>query len=192
MDDTKENFIHVLKDAGWHQGRNIKSKIEDNPLYKLFPKNVQNFFCEFGGLTLHVENKFEIMAIYINHFSNPKAFEYYDSNTYRINDEIDLGKDDLTYYYSTLIGLQLYPVAGLIEHNTVLMDENGNFYIIDFIPQLIWISNNTFDALVKIVLGSSDISILNEHTLTWMAPVGKELNHILPLNPLFRENNPWG
>ncbi|WP_433829519.1 hypothetical protein [Flavobacterium anhuiense] len=85
----------------------------------------------------------------------------------------------------------MYEIAGLTENNTVLMDENGNFYIIDFIPQFIWVSDNAFEALVKIVMGSGDMYILNEHTMKWMPPVGKELPHPLPINPLF-EDNPWG
>ncbi|MCM0666538.1 SUKH-3 domain-containing protein [Flavobacterium tyrosinilyticum] len=189
--DKKELFKDALINAGWYEGRNIKNEIENNPLYKILPPKIQDFYCEFGGLTLHAENSLETMIINIDHFRNEKVVECNNFETYRINDEIDFENDDLEYYYSTLIGTQLYYVAGLIENNSVHMDENGNFYIIDFIPQFTWVSDNAFEALTKIVVGSAYMYIFNEHTMKWMPPAGKELPHPLPINPLFKDN-PWG
>jgi hypothetical protein len=189
--DKKELFRTTLINAGWYEGRSIKSEIENTPFYKILPPKIQDFYCEFGGLKLHAENMLETMIIYIDHFSNSRIIEYYNLETYKINDEIDFKNDDLEYYYSTLIGTQLYCVGGLIENNTVHMDENGNFYIIDFIPQFTWVSDNAFEALVKTVMGSMDMYILNEHTMKWMPPRGKELPRPLPITPLYKDN-PWG
>ena len=131
------------------------------------------------------------MIIDTSYLSNKDALDYQSSNIYKLHNKVDLSENrSLNYYYSTLIGIQLYPVAELIEQSNVFMDENGNFYTIDSLPQLSWISNETFDALTKITYGSKDIPIFNEHKMKWMAPVEKELNHILPVNPILK-NNPW-
>lgn len=191
MINDEEDFTTVLRNAGWYKERSIKSKIKNTILYEIFPKKIQDFLCEFGELTIHAENKIDTMIIDTEYLNNKKAFDYQSSNIYKLHDEIDLSDDrSQNYYYSTLIGIQLYPVAKLIEQSTVFMDENGNFYTIDSLPQLIWISNETFDALTKIIFGSRDVAIFNEHTLEWMAPLGKELNKILPINPILK-NNPW-
>lgn len=55
--DKKELFRTTLINAGWHEGRSIKSEIENTPFYKMLPPKIQDFYCEFGGLTLHAENK---------------------------------------------------------------------------------------------------------------------------------------
>ena len=188
LNDLKTTLIN----SGWYKGRSIKSKIENTVLYKILPTKIQDFFCEFGELTIHAENKIETMIIDIEYLNNKKAFDYQSSNIYKLHDVIDLSDDrSQNYYYSTLIGTQLYPVAELIEQSSVMMDEHGNFYIIDSLPQLIWISNKTFDALNKITFGLRDIAIFNEHTLEWMIQVGKKLEIILPVNPILKKN-PWG
>lgn len=188
LNDLKTTLIN----AGWHEGRSIKSKIENALLYQIFPAKIQNFLCEFGELTIHAENKIETIIIDIDHLNNKKVYDYYSLNIYKLHDEIDLTENkDQDYYYSALIGAQLYPVAELIEQSSVMMDEHGNFYIIDSLPQLIWVSNKNFDALNKITFGLRDIAIFNEHTLEWMTQVGKELEIILPVNPILKKN-PWG
>ncbi|MFH6989455.1 SUKH-3 domain-containing protein [Flavobacterium collinsii] len=187
-----EDFTSVLMKAGWYEERSIKNKIENTIVYELFPKKIQDFLCEFGELTIHAENKIETMTIDIEYLDDKKAFDYQSSNIYKFDDEIDLSEDrSLNYYYSALIGIQLYPVAELIEQSTVMMDEHGNFYIIDSIPQLIWVSNKTSDALAKIIFGLRDIAIFNEHTLEWMTQKRKELDIILPKNSILKKN-PWG
>ncbi|MDW8851245.1 SUKH-3 domain-containing protein [Flavobacterium sp. MMLR14_040] len=191
MMNEEEDFTTVLINAGWYKGRTIKSKIENTILYEILPKKIQNFLCEFGELKIHAENRIATMIIDTGYLDNKKAFDYQFSNIYKLDDEIDLSDDrSQNYYYSTLIGTQLYPVAKLIEQSEVLMDENGNFYIIDSLPQLIWISNETFNALIKIIFGSGDVAIFNEHSMEWMTPLGKELNQNLPINPILK-NNPW-
>lgn len=189
--DRKNDLIMVLKNAGWNEKRTIKNKIENSTLYEIIPAKVLDFLCEFGELTIHAENRLETMSVHSSNFDYKKAFDFYSLNTYKIGDEIDLSEDkDQDYYYSALIGLHLYPVAQLIEQNTVMMDELGNFYVITFIPELVWISNETFDALDKIIFGSSDVAIFNEHTMKWMAPIGKELSFFPPVNKKLTKN-PW-
>lgn len=191
MTYDKEDLITVVTNAGWHKGRNIGSKIENTILYKMFPKKVQDFLCEFGDLKIHADNKIQTITISTNHFNNKEVFDYHNDNAYKLNDKIDLTDDrNENYYYSVLIGLQLYPIAKLIEQSTLLMDENGNFYVINFIPELIWISNDTFEALSKITFGSMDVAIFNEHKMQWMVPAESNFLHTLPVNYIFKEN-PW-
>lgn len=184
------NLTIVLNEAGWYKNRTIKTQIENTILYKIFPKKVQDFLCEFGNLIIHAEDKLETINTDTSYLNDTTLYNYY-LNSYQLDKKIDLTKNnDLEYYYSTLIGFQLYPVADLIEQSIVLMDENGNFYVIDSLPQLIWISDETFDALAKITFGTRDIAIFNEHNLEWMAPIEKELNRALPINPILKKN-PW-
>ncbi|MBE8723975.1 SUKH-3 domain-containing protein [Flavobacterium hungaricum] len=190
MSKKEQDIKSVLKVAGWYEGRSLKSKIENTLVYQILPKKVQEFYCEFGDLTIHAENKIETMIINTTHFNDQKVFDYHSSLIYKIQDEIDLSKSEDLYYYSTLVGTHLYPIGRLIEHNTLLMDENGNFYIIDFIPQLIWVSNNTFDALSIIIFGLGRFGIFNEHNMKWMFAKDEELLYNPPINPLLTEN-PW-
>jgi hypothetical protein len=191
MSNNQEDLKTTLLDAGWYDGRSIRKNIANTLLYKIFPAKIQDFLSEFGDLKIHAENKIETMTIDTSHMDSKKVFDYHHFNVYKIGDKIDLSEDkSLVYYYSTLIGTQLYPVAELIEQCTVMMDENGNFYIINFLPELISVSNSTSDALTKIIFGSRGMAILNEDTLEWMPPIGKELEYTLPINPNLKIN-PW-
>lgn len=82
--DKKELFRTVLTNAGWYEGRSIKSEIENTPFYKMLPPKIQDFYCEFGDLTLHAENKIETMKIHFKIFNNPEAIKYYNTEGYKI------------------------------------------------------------------------------------------------------------
>ncbi|MBF7089933.1 SUKH-3 domain-containing protein [Flavobacterium sp. ALJ2] len=188
---SKQNeIIDILKKVGWKETRDISSQIRNIPLYELLPQPVNDFISNFGGLKITKDVFEEINIIGIDFFNNSIASEYYEQNTFHPSKDIDIANKNDEYYYSVLIGRQIYFIAKLKEGNSLMIDEDGRFYLHTFIPDFFWISNNAIQAFEKILFGSDDVLILDEENLKWIPPSGKEILYQPPLNNKLTKN-PW-
>ncbi|MFK7061509.1 SUKH-3 domain-containing protein [Flavobacterium oreochromis] len=194
MSFSKEQnkIMEILYEVGWNEERSIESQIKDTELYKLFPKKVIDFILNFGGLKVGGNNLFEEVSIVgVDYFNNSNVLEYIKENVFSPTEDIITSNENDEYYYSVLIGRQVYFVATLKENNTLMMDEDGRFYVHTFIPDFFWIANNPIDAFVQLLIPSNNSVILNERSLQWLPPIGKELPlYELPLNNRLTKN-PW-
>ena len=188
----KQNAIKdILKKSGWEENRNISNQIKHTTLYKLYPQVINDFISSFGGLKISKDKFEEISIIGIDFFINSTSFDNYEENIFDPSKNIDTHNDDDEYYYSVLVGKQIYFVAKLKENNKLMMDQDGRFYVHTFIPDFFWIANNPLQAFEKILFGSDDALILDEENLKWIPPIGKEISYQPPLNNKLTKN-PWG
>ncbi|MBL7816594.1 MAG: SUKH-3 domain-containing protein [Saprospiraceae bacterium] len=201
---SKVNYsklFNKLKAAGWFEGRYIHSEKESTSLKEYFPTKILDFFREFGDLALKsdlsyishgTECFYMDMNIYgismLNSINDNSINE--EDDRFNINDPINFGEDAQYYYYSSLIGTNLFAVAGTKNSLGIYMDEFGNFYEITDITQLIWIANNPIDALEQLLYGTSDALELNEERLEWMGRINEPLKYNPPINKNLTEN-PW-
>ncbi|MEN2400000.1 SUKH-3 domain-containing protein [Flavobacterium sp. MC2016-06] len=190
---NKQNEIkEILEKSGWQENRDISNQIKNTSLYKLLPQAVTNFISSFGGLKISKDRFEEINIIGIDFFNSPLILESFEENIYDPSKAIDTTNEDDEYYYSALIGKQIYFVAELKEGNNLMMDQDGRFYVHTFIPDFFWIANNPMEAFEQILFGYKDAIILNEKSLKWTPPIGQELSYYKPPinNKLIK--NPWG
>ena len=112
-------------------------------------------------------------------------------NVFIPTEDIITNNENDEYYYSVLIGKQICFVAKLKENNRLMMDEDGRFYLRNFISDFFWIANNPIDAFEQLLFGTNNSVLLDETNLEWVPPIGKELPfQNLPLNDKLTKN-PW-
>lgn len=188
--DKRQKLDAILHSSGWYPGRSIKSEVENSPIYLCYPKKIKDFIDEYGNLEVSYKGE-TIKTLGIVFFKNINLYKLYDDYLFELSQPINIANNDNEYYYSKLIGKFLFSVAGLTENNELLMDEDGRFYIYTFIPEFFWIANNPMDAFAYLLLlGENNTAILDEESLKWLPPVGKELICELPINKELTKN-PW-
>ncbi|MBE8723984.1 SUKH-3 domain-containing protein [Flavobacterium hungaricum] len=182
----------ILIKAGWSKNRDITSQIQHAPLYKLFPKKIIEFITVFGGLQISRTPSIEqIDVMGVDYLENTIIADFYKTNIFNASKDIDVTNEDDEYYFSVLLGTQIYFVGQLRENCSLFMDGDGRFYIHTFIPDFFFIADNAFDTFQKIFFGPNDAVILQETTLEWIPSLGKELPaDPLPLNKKLLKN-PW-
>lgn len=191
LPNRQSEIKNILEKAGWEENRNISHQIKDTTLYTLYPQVINDFISSFGGLKLSKDNFEEISIIGIDFFINSTSFDNYEENIFDPSKNIDTGNEDDEYYYSALIGRQIYFVAKLKENNKLMMDQDGRFYVHTFIPDFFWIANSPMKAFEQIFFGYKNATILHEESLQWIPPNGKEISYQPPLNNKLTKN-PWG
>lgn len=152
---------------------------------------INDFISSFGGLKISKDNFEEISIIGVDFFNNSTSLANYEDNIFDPSENIDIDNDDDEYYYSALIGRQIYFVAKLKENNKLMMDQDGRFYVHTFIPDFFWIANSPIEAFEQILFGYKNATILHEESLKWIPPSGKEISYQPPLNNKLTKN-PWG
>lgn len=193
-----ELLLEKLRLAGWYEGRNIKNEVNSPYNSLIYPSNVLNFFYEFGNLS--VQNIPPVKSGYwrtpeINLSFSARTYDYY--HNYKIDTPdlypIQKNTDDSEYYYSVLIGKQLYFVFGADKEDTLLfMDELNNFYLIHYdIPCISWIGNNALEVLYNIFFGGFPNLGLNEHILKWERLLSEESDYKPPINKDLNGINPF-
>lgn len=190
---NKEDKIKiVLENSRWYPSRNID--IEHNDLYKLLPKKIKTFYCEFGGLAISNKDFCQIhyeIDISITWLNNPQLLYEYKKYLNLLKEPINTSIDDDQYYFSKILGKSLLIVANSIQDDGdhLILDEDGNFYIHTIVPELMWISNNPIDAFKNLLFGG-DSYVLNEEKLQWISPKGTTQKYNPPINNELLKN-PW-
>jgi hypothetical protein len=182
----------ILISAGWYEGRNTGAQLEDTPVYRIVPQSVISFVTEFGSLKINNDKALDqVEVVGADYFNSLEVYNYIKLNSFNNSDRIDTTNENDEYYYSALIGKQIYFVARLKEGNNLMMDEDANFYILTFIPEFIWIAKKAEVAIHRILFGFNAPLLLNEQTLKWVPSVGEKLSYDPPLNDTL-QSNPWG
>ena len=193
-----ELLLEKLKLAGWYEGRNIKNEVDSPYNSLIYPQNVLVFFYEFSNLTF--QNILPIKSGYwvsseISFSFSARTYEHYQycktdaPNLFPIRKDTD----DIEYYYSVLIGKELYFVLGGDREDTALyMDESNNFYLIhENIPCINWIGNNALDVFYNLFFGGFPNLGLNEHILKWDRLLSEESDYKPPINKDLNGINPF-
>lgn len=206
----KQKPVHELKNiletCGWHEGRDISAGFANALMLKIYPNSVLNVFAEFGDLsfvkdvttpmhTRHFEIRIEFKSSMLN---NQELFEYYSiiGNVETPEFKIEPQRyydGDLEYYFSVLLGTQLYTLSGYIDHgDNLLIDKNQNVYLLDDIGNLSWIAPDIMTGLNRLLVGIDYYIPFHENTVEWVfnkdetpafiPPINKNLNGI---NPFF-------
>ncbi len=185
-----------LQKAGWFENRTIANKIAHLPLIGILPKSVQQFFFEYGELTIQStftngELNQQIRFPDITFFSNPILIEYYSNDLYAINKPIDYskGENDQHYYFSVILGRPLFAVANLDEQGIMFVDEQLNVYEQNFLGDFLWVGKNIVQGLENLLFRSGEMYMLDEAKLKWNPWID---NVDYPnLNPNLNGVNPW-
>ena len=192
VNGLSDNLKSILVSAGWYEGRNIVSQLEPTPVYRIVPQSVINFVAEFGSLKINNDKALDqVDVVGADYFNSLEVYNYLKLNSFNSSDRIDTTNENDEYYYSALIGKQIYYVARLKENNNLMMDEDANFYLLTFIPEFIWIANKAEEAIQCILFGFNAPLLLNEQTLEWIPSLGEKLLYRPPLNNTL-QINPWG
>ncbi len=194
-------LIERLEMFGWYEGRNITDQLTESKMIAIFPQNVLDIFYEYGSLKLESNAVFidgrsfitEKLHFDTSVFFDVKVHTYFLTNLFKGGDRINFAIDsDDSYYYSTLIGKQLFCVANTLTGQGLFADSLGNIYKITDIPELCWVAENIVPALEKILLHNSidDILILDESKILWKSKATKKKTYYPPLN-IELNGNPW-
>jgi hypothetical protein len=188
---------NILAEAGWYPGRTIQ--LPGNSLIaEQLPIAVKQFIAEFSGLNIrsYFESNQLIQEIEIltaEDFFNLYTSDEFVSNKFSSELKVDItkGENDETYYYSALIGIQLYPVAHLREQGTLFIDEKNNVYELNFLPQLNWIGNGVLRGIETCLFRNNEYMALDDINMIWITKDGNPSTLSLPLNEVLDSINPW-
>lgn len=204
MKFTKKNLDELLSSANWFEGRNVSGQFSDSPLFEILPEKIIAAFSEYGDLKISQEvfvNEIEIKLLeFVNLnieriFRDPKVLEYYKENMFDPKSGIKNDKwsteSDIEFYYSVLIGTQLYFISDMMDSNALYMDASGNVYMITFLNDLVWIDNNFRGAISKLFFGKNESYIFIAPRMVWNGKDGDIKADFLPVNKYLNEKNPW-
>lgn len=202
-----KRLLEKLSEAGWYKGRKLFDIGQIDPFYcEYYPKNILEFICEFGSLELesditftqyddtgsNIGIKLEIKTVSgLDPISILQEYPKYNKN-----DNIDTSrfdKGDTDYYYSTLIGTNLYYIAHIgRDYSGLYMDEYNNIYCITHITDLCFLGNDIFNVFSMLLhFEKLSYKVLNESKLEWLKSKD-DLDAIqLPINESLRLFNPW-
>lgn len=200
MKFSEPDIEAILKRAGWFPSRSISQEILHLPLTQKLPKKVLDVFIEFGNLTFVARNNKNEIVYEVNMMSTTEMFHsesllnLFENNEFEdirsIN--IELGHKNSIYYYSFLLGTQLYPICDLkIEQGILLMDELGNVYIIDGISNLTWIARDFLTGMERLLFNMRNGASFYEETLEWVFKEGEIPAFTPPTNKILNGKNPF-
>ncbi len=185
-----------LRNAGWYEGRNICTHFSELPATSLLPREVMKILSEFGGLTLESFGKDGKLIQKIEIPTPEEFYSYYDekrclTENYFPGHPVDLkkGSVDNVYYYSVLLGVQIYPLAHSAE-GQIYIDEHGNLYELNFLNDFYWVGNDIIHGLERLIHGNGPALLLGGQTKTeWIGP---HQDFMPPLNEALNGIDPWG
>lgn len=184
-----------LRNAGWYEGRNISTHFSELPATSLLPRKVMEMLSEFGGLTLDAFDKDGKLIQRIEIPTPEEFYSYYDekrclTENYFPGHTVDLkkGSEDDVYYYSVLLGVQIYPLADSAE-GQIYIDEHGNFYELNFLNDFYWVGHDIFHGLEKLLYGEGSALLLGGgKNIEW---IGEQKEYKPPLNQTLNGIDPW-
>lgn len=204
MRDAKHSLLEdILLKSGWYPGRDIRSQFVDKPLTQILPLIVLDAFAEFGDINLRSEllmdqkdiSYKEEVLLSTDQFNHQSVLEYYNNYAFHGNESINtnlvIDGQAEAYYYSCLIGTQLYTLSNLLDNATMFMDKYGNVYKKNAIVELIWIAPDLLTGLKEILFGPEMYLILNEERLEWMGERGASSDFTPPINKNLNGKNPF-
>lgn len=205
MENKNKRLLEKLNDAGWYKGRELFNINQIDQIYcKYYPKNVLELICEFGGIELEsditftyydtIDSSREIKTKIktVSGLDSIPILQKYPK--YNKNDNIDTGRmSETDYYYSTLIGTNLYFIADIgRDYSGLYMDEYNNVYCINHITNLIWLGNDIFNVFSSLLhFEKSSHRELDEMRLEWLKNKDDLDNIQLPINDSLLLFNPW-
>jgi SUKH-3 immunity protein len=191
----------ILTKAGWHSHRKTIPNVTTIP--PCYPKKVLAFLSEYGQLKLHGDpiysgrGRVTFLSIITKEYCLAEYQSIYETPKFKLLNPIDISEEeDTVYYFSTLVGTPLYPIASQVISNQadspILMDKWNNFYIISQLGDLCWLARDAMECFEKMLFGTDHppTLVLNEDKLVWQPPVGQILFYSPPINPQLTEN-PW-
>jgi hypothetical protein len=185
-------IIELLKQSGWYEGRDMSSHIKNSSWISFLPKTVVDFYSSFMDLTICSQTKTECLTVdKVEILSNFQIANYYLELKEKLSNEIDTSNDDDGYYYSILLGTQIFSIGMLTDRNILYLDKYGNFYMHTHINTFHWIANSTENAFCYLFSGGGGSKILDESRLIWVQSKINPIDYIPPINEKLTEN-PWG
>lgn len=195
--EQKNNFKEILRQAGWFENRREFMVCYDQ-FATILPKNVLHFISNYSNLKLQLytpdgklwqEIEFYSATVFCDLYIRQKIGDI----KMEITEELDIkrGNEDEVFYYSKLLGTQLYPVANLREQGLLLIDCYLNVYDRNFLPQLNWIGKGFEEGLMNTLFGTKDYCAFDDTNMVWVNREGKPTDLELPVNENLKQINPW-
>jgi hypothetical protein len=195
--EQKNTFKKILKQAGWFENRSEFIICYDQ-LVKILPEEVLRFISSYCNLKVQSFSPDGKVWQEIEFFPDTVFCDLYlkqgigDFKTDLLEkSDIIRGNEDEVFYYSQLLGTQLYPVADLKEQGLLLIDCNANVYDRNFLPQLNWVGKGFEEGLMNTLFGTKNYCALDDTNMVWVDRDGKLTDLDLPLNQNLKQINPW-
>ncbi|MFK7033408.1 hypothetical protein [Flavobacterium oreochromis] len=177
-----------IEKNGWFESYEKSNElIKSTRLIEIMPDAVIDFFSYYAGLktgTLKLDKIEDVVS--------EENINYYLNLIDKGIDEIDkvLGDKNPQYYYSILLGVQIFSIGIFERIDVVYMDKYYNFYIHTELNTFYWIGNSIETAFCYIFWGEGAVLGLDEESLSWVQSKITPTNHIPPINKKLLEN-PW-